>query len=218
ARKYLEAALDWYTHGQNANSLFNRYLSYWIAMEGLAIALYNGKLGNLFKIEKEERNISMINSCIDQLFTEYFSEDKKKFIERAYFNCVKTLTYQTQQGLKAVFGKKCDIVTKIYKPLKDEKYSLEDIRHKIAHGEFVAWDFRNEEIVRRKLYPLMRITQEFILRILTYIKPEDKLPNLDKEVFFSLSMYSPNSTMVVSDLNILPTKDWKIRPEWIDEV
>ncbi len=217
-RKYLEAALDWFAHGQSANNIFNRYLSYWIAMEGIAIALYERKLGNLFDIDRTEREPSTIGKCIDEIFAGYFSKNKKNCVEKAYFDCIRSLKYRTQKGLEAVFGRERDIISTIYKPIKDETYSLEDIRHKITHGEFVEWDFSEENIVRKHLYRLKEICYEFIMRILISTKPQDKLPDLEKELRLSLSGCSPNTFMVVSNAGMLVNKDWKIKSEWIDEL
>lgn len=133
----LEAAIDWYNRGKNSNNVFASFLSYYIAIESVAVAIFNGNadfgLGHK-KEDKAERK-EQRRQCIEQKFDLLYASNPKQFVEEAYFDCVVSLKNKTRQIAELVFGLRHPYLSLLFD--KDGKEpALSDIRSYLAHGAF----------------------------------------------------------------------------------
>jgi len=218
ALKFIDSAIDWYKRGLASDNIFNEYLCYWIAMEGLAIALFDGHFDEYipFRFTEEERKIETGKTidCIENYLEKVYKKDPVDFVIEAYFNCVKSLRFKTSASLNKVFGPKHNYLRKLYN--KRNGYSLEDIRHKIAHGNISGWNFEHEDLVRERIGSLQQISKDFLFRMFLCLSPNQNIPDWSSLFKVSLPTDDPRSTLVVSKEDIIPDSDWKIKHEWID--
>lgn len=209
----LNAAIDWFNRGSTSKNIFTKFLCFYIALESVAIAVAEGEAdlgldyskGN----KKEEQNKKKIE-CIKLKFDSIYSEDPIKFVERAYFDCVKSLTHNIKQVAELVFGPGHKYLKLLFE--KQDGYSLTDIRGNIAHGKATI----DEALVRNRIQEIKKISKEFLIRILFQLKPAAPLPSWSGSHRVSLLTTDPRTIMVTTTDKIFPKSDWKIRPEWCE--
>lgn len=218
AQSVLDAAIDWYRRGRASDNAFNRFLCSWIAMEGLALSLYDGCLGDKcpygFAPKPKELQEAEERKCIEEYRTKFLEKDPVRFIREAYSECIRGIRRRTLACFDKVFGAESSATKTICG--KADGVSLEDIRHRIAHGEYSGWDFKDEDIVLRHVGRLESVAREFLLRVLLRLRPWDEVPSWSGMHQVSALMADPRSTLVVSDLQIVGDHDWTIKAGWID--
>jgi len=208
----VDTCLDWYSRAEHSNSLLNKYLSYWISFEALAVSIAEGKIGGPLSVALTEREVQ---ECIDMYLEQFKTTRKPQAIERAYFDCVRSLRRKTRAAAEVVLGSASPAIKALFdEPI--DGYTLESLRHKIAHGDFAEWDYTTESIVRRRLDQLASISREYILRVMTEASPDEPIPDPAKLLALHASLADPRSTTVVSDLGVLPQDDWTIRVAWVE--
>lgn len=211
-----DTAIDWYVNGNRSTNIFHRFLSYYIALEGLAIPFIKGKMEVSKKhgVEKtsKKKKESEIKNCILKKHKSLYKINPVKFINESYSECVLGLRTLTREALQKVFGVNHKFISLFFK--KIDGYSLYDLRNKLAHGVFSLIDPENQETIKKRLEDLQVITHEFIMRLSMRIKPEESYKKFNR---FSLSIFTndPRSTGVCSSLELIPNKDWKIKLEWL---
>lgn len=218
-QRVLDAVIDWYRRGRSSADVFNAYLCYWIALESLAVAFFDGLLGAHYTcaISDDERRAAAdeARDDIQILFEALYSTDPVGFIVRAYHEAIPdSIAKKTKSSLRAVFGDGSSVLSNIY--TKKDGYSLADIRHQLAHGRFSGWDFGHEDVVRNRIGEVAMIAKEFIVRVLLGLSPSEAPPTWTGMHTISFSASDPRSILVVSREDMLPSKDWRIRPEWIE--
>lgn len=212
---YIDAAVDWYQRGLTSRNIFNSFICFHIAIEGLAIKLVEGKLKSSeffgikskFKTDKKE-----LSDCINQFYKKYYSSDPALFATKAYLDCVQSLRGRIKFALEKVFGKKHQYLKEYF----EVDNSLWDLRGELVHEAYSDWHFEKKELVRKKSYLLQAIAKEFLVRIIMQIKPQKKAPSWSGHSFFEISMFSPKGALVASHLRFFPIKDWKIKASWIE--
>lgn len=216
--KYLfDAAISWFLSGNQAENIFTKYLSYYIAFEGIAVALAEGKMDisetyGFKKVSKEERRAYQ-EEQIRLLHDAEYLKDPVGFINKAYFECIGSIGRKTEAALKNVFGAEHEIVKDFSK--KEAGVSLYTLRHKLAHGEFTLADSKHTDIVAHNVGRLRELVHRFILRTSLGILPNNKYKRFQRTFDVAISMYDPRSTRVANDLKMFPVKDWAIRLDWI---
>lgn len=218
ALKFLDAAVDWYRRGRAADNAFNQFLCYWIALEGLALSIYDGCLGKTcpygFGGGSKEAEEAQKLDCIRKFQAEYLASDPRRFVATAYSECIRGIRRRSRACLEKVLGPESRLLKSIFE--KSGGVSLEDIRHRIAHGEYSGWDFKDEDLVVRHVGILAIIVREFLLRVLLKLRPDQAVPAWSGLHAASMIMSDPRSTLVVSDLRMVGSHDWTIQASWID--
>ena len=212
----LDAAIDWYTRGKTSHNVFNAFLCYYIAIESVATAVTEGDadfgLGYLkeSKTELKEKRVACIQEKLDRLYI----DNPVKFVTESYFDCVDTLKRKTQSVAELVFGPSHEYIQALFSKGNDG-YSLSEIRSKLAHGGVTLIDWKHENLVRNRLGEIAEISKQFLTRIIFLLKPTDALPSWSRCFKSSMHFSDPRSTLFTTDERVLPSADWKIRPEWI---
>lgn len=210
----IDAAIDWFNRGKTTRNIFTAFLCYYIAIERVAIAVAERKasLGFVKSDEKQHEIEKRIAECIRLKYDELFKTEPKKFVTEAYFECIVSLRRKVQRILELVFGQEHKYISLIFN--KKNGYSLSDIRSEIAHGGITLLDRESEKLVRERIGELEQISRSFLFRLIFSLKPNDSIPDWSRMHRASLNFDDPRCTLVVSREDILPTKDWRIRPEW----
>lgn len=212
----IDTAINWYKLGLLTDNKLNAFLCFHIAIEGLAVKLANGELEaskffNLKKENKEERKKRM-KETFDEYYKLYYTTDLKKLINDAYFDCLQPITASMKRAFAAVFGKDHPVIKEYF----EGKNSLNSIRGQLAHGEYSDWHYSQYLEVWKKLHHIQEISKGFITRVILQIPPGTKRPTWQRSFRLSVSMDNPKGSLIASRLDVFPTKDWKIKPEWID--
>lgn len=211
----IDTAIEWYNNGKTSNNIFTSFISYYIALESVALAIFSDKIriGHKFiKRSKTQKKI-LREKCIESYYNEFYSTDLSKFVRESYFNCIVGLKEKTQRVLEIIFGKEHEYIALLF--TKNDGFSLSDIRSKIVHGEFSALDKDERTIVKDSLYDLSLIVEEFIKRIILKLKPDEEIPDWSQMHNTVLHLSDPRSTTFATRDDIFPTKNWKIRESWI---
>ena len=210
----VDTSISWYMDGNHATDFFAKFLNYYIAFEGLASSLVDGKLfiSKEFGFNDEKSTQENKIECIKTKYVELFNRDPIEFINKSYFECVKSLGKNTRSALEAVFGKEHAYIKIFYD--KSEGLSIYELRHKLAHGEYNHIDQKHLEIVIKKLPYIREIAYDFIMRVSSGLKSTDTYPKLGGHSI-SFIMADPRSTMVLSNYKMIENTDWKIRLQWL---
>ena len=212
----LNAAIDWYNRGRSFRNPFAQFLHYYIAFESVALAIADGDadfgLGytNESKGDQKKRTIS----CIQKKYNEIYSSDPSRFVSEAYFDCVLSLKNKTRRIAELIFGSDHQYINALFE--KTDGNSLSDIRGKLAHGKVTLIEREDETLVGNRLHEIADISREFLIRIIFFLKPNESLPSWSQLHSVATSLADPRNTLVSSDEKLLPTKDWKIKPEWCE--
>jgi len=212
----INAAIDWYNHGRSSKNVFTGFLCYYIALESVAIAIANGRADFGLNFTREPRNIrkKLRNECIKEKHDANYTNNPIQFVEEAYFDCIVGIKEKIEQVTSLVFGVDHKYLRTLFE--KQDGYSLNDIRGKLAHGRMTILDKKHESIVKKRLPDIAEISREFLSRIILSLKPGDKLPTWSMQHSAHLPTGDPRTTLVASTDKIFPNKDWRIKPEWCD--
>jgi len=212
----LDSAIDWFNHGKNSTNIFTRFLCYYIVIESIAIAITNGAADfGLGYTKKDKREIhDARKKCIEEKYKSLYARDPVRFIREAHFECLESLKNKTHQIVNLVFGENHEYIEKLFD--KEKGWSLSGIRGALAHGRLSYLDDNHRELVRERIYDVELIARDLIKRLNFKLKPEDKVPSWSGQHALGCSTADPRMTLVVSKEEIIPNKDWRIRPEWCE--
>lgn len=214
----LDFALDWYRRARSETNIFTSFLYYYISIESVAQAVWNGDASfglGLVKESKPERKAKR-RKCIEKKYKEYYETDPEEFVRLAYFDCLGPLKSTTEKVVKRVFGENHPHLVSLFKKSKEDGRSLSQLRSDIAHG-FISMLSRQEEmIIGRRLEEMARIANEFLTRLALSLTAEQKIPE-NTIPFTSLRQLSdPRSTLVIRDVQgLLDLEEWRIKAEWV---
>lgn len=211
---FIISSVDWFERGVSSRNPFNEYICYYLSIETLALKLAAGKTekSRIFNISNVSKNNDEIKGCLKNLEKLYFEENPKKYIDKAYNDCLKTLNQRLKASIVAVFGDE----SIEYKELFVNKPSIQDIRHRLVHEPYSNWSPDEQVALNLKLAQVRTIAKDFILRVCFEIKQGENLDKREHIPKLSLPMDNPNSVFVASHLKIFPTSDWKIKAAWIN--
>lgn len=211
---YIDAAVDWYQRGLTSRNIFNSFICFHIAIEGLAIKLIEGKskAGKFFDIEGKFADKKDVSTCIEKLRKKYYSSDPALFATKSYLDCVKSLKEKIKFVLEKVFGKDHKYMAEYF----EVDNSLWDLRGELVHEAYSDWHLEKKELIRKKSYLLQEIAKEFLIRVTMLIRPKEKAPAWSGHSLLEISMFTPKGALVASHLKFFPIKDWKIKASWIE--
>jgi hypothetical protein len=214
-----DRAISWYQAGTrlaSQNKLLS-FLSYYLALEMLALELRAGKMETSqdygFAELSEEQESKEVNQCILALKnTGLFETDPKKFVRKAYEDCILGNYRRTKEALIAVFGTESQEVKKFRQRVKKdgEEYSLYKVRSNIAHGTFTPIEEDELEVID-ELPDVAELARKFISKLLWKTEPTD----IERRFSISMMMADPRSSGITNDVNMIRRHDWKIKLEWL---
>ena len=160
----LDAAIDWYNRGSTSRNPFTAFLCYYIALESVAIAVTEGDAdfglgyssGNKQQLQEERI------TCITSLYDSLFSDDPVRFVQKAYFDCVLSLTKRVRTVIELAFGSGHPYLAALTE--KHDGVSLSDIRSKLAHGRLTLVSKEDKHTVRKRLHEIAHISKEFLMQ------------------------------------------------------
>lgn len=211
----LDQALDWYTRGRSSPHVFTKFLCYYISVESVATAVFEGKadLGFGFKKSGKAAVRAEKAACIQAKHEELYETNPEEFIRQAYFDCIYSIKKRTETIVSRVFGPEHDYLKWLFIKSPDG-YSLHDIRGQLAHGGFSLSNRGDEDIVAARLPEVTQVAKDFLTRVIFMLKPADTLPTWSKGFSREMHLADPRSTMFATNEKALPTTDWRIRPHW----
>jgi len=211
----LHAAIDWYNRGTSARNVFAEFLCYYIAMESVAIALHEGKadfgMGYVPARVPKKRREQQRDECIARKYEELYATSPTRFVEEAYSKCVVGLAQQVRGVAEHIFGHDHEYVHALFK--ERDGYSLSSMRSRIAHGRLSLRRREHEDLVWSRVYEMSRIAREFLMRLALRLGPDAAIPRWSQSSLIGVSGFDPRGFLVASP-ELLPNKDWRIRPEW----
>jgi len=213
----LAMAIDWYNRGSSSSNVFTAFLCYYIAIESVAVEIMESDSAfglDLPKPDKSERRAARLE-CIQAKHAQLYDDDPARFVREAYFECIVGLKARTRKVVEAVFGEDHEAVRALFDD-EDDRMPLSEIRSDIAHGELSLLVREHEDSVRSRLAEIADISRAFLLRLTFNTDPEARPPTWSRKHQSSFSGHDPRSFLVLNTDSILPTTDWRIRPEWCE--
>lgn len=210
----LDSAVEWYQKGLTSSNIYNAFLSYHISIEGLAGKLVTGELSSskFFGFPNKEKYQEDIKQQMDEYYDKYYATDPKMFATKAYLEVVLSMKKNLEKAFEKVFG--ADSVEKdLYFGKGD---SLWDLRGSVAHGDYSDWDLVKRQHLHSKIHIIKSIARDFVYRVAFQIKPTEKTTFPAGHYALGMSFDNPLSTLISTREDVLPNKDWKIKPEWFD--
>jgi len=214
----LNSAIDWHNRGVAARDVFAGFLCYYRVIETIVTSVYRGKASFGLGFQKSEKTEARQRSldCIEQKHNDLYNQDKFRFVTSAYIECIQGTRAKTEQVLQLVFGEDSPYINDLFeKPEGENKYSLYQIRNRIAHGNLTLLEKDDLELVRRRLWDIKQISKELIMRLSCSLKSSDQLPKWSEVRGMAMSGYDPRTYLVANSEDHFPKDvDWGIKPEW----
>lgn len=210
-----DIAISWYINGNNSTNSFVRFLSYCIAIESLCDHLLSGKMEISLKygIAEPEDVKENILKCIREEHDRLYGINPEKFVTTAYFECIGSIQKKLRGAMAIIFGEEHEYVKLFFN--KTDKYSIYDLRSKLAHGSFTILDSEDKEIIEKRLPDVKHIAHELILRLSTGTMKDETIKEIATGRTISILFNNPRGTGVASNLDFFQNKDWTIKPEWL---
>lgn len=215
---FLDAAIEWFNRGRSSQNNYVSFLCYYLSFELLAMAIAGGEADFGFskeKVDKKSMNEEKIK-CIQEKLNKLYEENPIEFVKSAYFECVLSLRTKMRKVAELVFGKNHEYVKSLFE--KQGEHSLSSLRGIIVHGTSGLVNQDIEQVVEKRCHELAAIVKSFLTRIIFGLKQDEDLPKWSGQHMVSMQTNDPRGAHVVSDLKILPNTDWRIRPEWVEEL
>jgi hypothetical protein len=215
----LSGGIDWYNMGNSSPNPFTSFLCYYVAFESVAVAIFDGaELGidHSEKLTKSERRAQAIK-CIGEKYEQIFADAPIKFVEQAYFECVKGLKAKAMAVAKTVFGESHPYVRALFVKSTDTGVSLSDLRSELAHGGMTLLNQQHEDLIRHRVHEMGNIAREFLLRVLFRLPAHESVPAWSQLSALGMNTADPRTTLsTTTDKVFPPGTSWKIRPEWCE--
>jgi hypothetical protein len=212
----LRSAVDWHTRGNSSQNVFSAFLCYYVAIENVAVAVADGKadFGLAYQKESKSKRREQRLNCIQEAYDRLYLNNPEQFVQEAYFNCIHGIKEKTRRIVKMVFGPDHEYLQLLFEKDKDG-YSLSEIRNKLAHGDLTPSNQDDEALIHSHLENMELISKEFLTRLIFMLKPTDDLPAWSGAYMTTIHANHPGHLLCVSHEDMLPTTDWRIRPEWV---
>lgn len=103
--------------------------------------------------------------CIKDALTEWLDDDPRKAIERAYFDCVTSITGRLKRHLQKVLGTNAESYN-LFFGQRVEGITLYDLRHYVAHGRANALSEVQRDQIRQRVWDAERVARRYIWAVL----------------------------------------------------
>ena len=215
----LGRGIDWYNMGNSATNPFTRFLSYYVAFESVAVAIFDGAnlgVAHPERLNRTDRRAKTIE-CIQEKHAASYDSDPITFVKDSYFECVVGLKAKAKAIATQTFGANHEYVRLLFEKSEADGVSLSDLRSELAHGGVTLLDKTHEALITKNLFTMGTITREFLLRVLFRLQPSDEVPTWCQEFKFGMSAADPRTTMWTTTGKTFPQgTSWRIRPEWCE--
>jgi len=113
------------------------------------------------------RTLEEREKCIADQLNQHYTENRINAITQAYVNCVLSINKILKSHLSRIFSDDPDSFKFLFE--KDQRESLYDIRHKIAHGGLdILSNFERQKIADR-IWDIEKIARKYFINILKLI-------------------------------------------------
>lgn len=165
-RTAIYRSLAWLLQGMRLDEPAARFLFSILAIESLATYIEETASAGSPLIALRASNVTDAEreKCIKDTLTQWFNENPRKAIEKAYFDCVTTITQRLKRHLEKVFASDAESYDLLFKQKVDNK-TLYDLRHYVAHGNVNALSEAQREQIQKRLWDAERIACRYIWAI-----------------------------------------------------
>jgi hypothetical protein len=210
----LDAAIDWYARARLANNAFTAFLSYYVPIETVAIAIAGGiaDFGMSLPRQVPSQRRATREACVRRLHDHEYDDDPAGFVRHAYFECIGSVRAQVRAALQHVFGSGGLEVVAV---LDDSpgKPSLMTLRGRVAHGHYALADPEHVAEIRGRTAEMAKISRSFLARLILQLPADEEMPAWSGKHRAGISFTDPRELHSASEVAIR-SGDWRIRPSW----
>jgi len=166
-RTAIYRSLAWLSQGIRLDEPAARFLFSFLAIESLATYIEETVENSspLVVLKQKQTEDSERDQCIKDTLAQWLDDDPKKAVERAYFDCVTSITKKLKLHLKNIFTLDTESYDILFKHEVDGK-TLYDIRHYIAHGGVNTLSELQREQIRHRIWDVERVACKYIQSVL----------------------------------------------------
>jgi hypothetical protein len=159
-------SLAWLSQGLRLNGPAARFLFSILAIESLATYIEE-KASNespLAVLRTTQITEAEREKCIRDTLSEWLQDDPRKAIERAYFDCVISITRRLKAHLERIFTSDPESYALLFEHEVEGK-TLYDLRHYVAHGTADALSEMQRERIRQRVWDAGRVARRYVLAV-----------------------------------------------------
>jgi len=162
-RTAIYRGLAWLSQGIRLDEPAARFLFSILAIESLATYIEEKASDSSPLTALRTTNITEAErvKCIKDTLSKWLDDNPGKAIERAYFDCVTTITRRLKRHLQNVFASDAGSYALLFEH-KIEGKTLYDLRHYVAHGRANALSEMQREQIRRRVWDAERVARRYI--------------------------------------------------------
>lgn len=166
-RTALYRSLAWLSQGIRLNEPAASFLFSILAIESLATYIEETVPDCSPLAVLRTRNMTKANceECIKATLAKWLDNDPKKAIERAYFDCVTSITGKLKRHLQNALGADSEPYNLLFRQ-KVEGRTLYDLRHYVAHGTANALSEVQRDRIRQRVWDAERAARQYISAVL----------------------------------------------------
>ncbi|MCK4782217.1 MAG: hypothetical protein KAV87_00600 [Desulfobacteraceae bacterium] len=166
-RTAIYRSLAWLSQGIRLDEPAARFLFSILAIESLATYIEETAPDSspLTNLRTKSITEAECEKCIKDALKKWLDDDPRKAIERAYFDCVTSITARLKRHLQKVLASDAESYNLIFRE-KVEGKTLYDIRHYVAHGSLNALSEVQREQIRQRVWDAERVARRYIWAVL----------------------------------------------------
>jgi hypothetical protein len=160
-------SMAWLSQGLRLNEPMARFLFSILAIESLATYIEQKAAEDspLVVLRKTRFTEAEQLACIDDTLSDWLQTDPRRAIERAYFDCVMSITRRLKTHLANVLRSDPEAYAFLFEK-KVRGKTLYEMRHPIAHGSLDPLDEKQREQVQLRVWDAERIARQYIRSVL----------------------------------------------------
>lgn len=184
-RNAMHRSLAWLSQGIRLNEPAARFLFSMLSIESLATYIEKNTSGSspLASLKVSTVTEYKRDECIRTTLSSLLGDDPRKAIEKAYFDCVITITRRLKDHLAHVFASDTELYELLFEQRVDGK-TLYDLRHHVAHGEANALSERQREQIRQRVWDTERVARRYIWAVFEQALGVQPISDTIKATFF----------------------------------
>ncbi len=162
-RTAIYRGLAWLSQGIRLDEPAARFLFSILAIESLATYIEERASDSSPLAVLRTRNVTEteLEECIRDALAKWLEDDPREAIERAYFDCVVSITQRLKGHLQHIFASDAESYTLLFKH-KVEGKTLYDLRHYVAHGRANALSEAQREQIRQRVWDAERVARRYV--------------------------------------------------------
>jgi len=160
-------AIEWYRYGTNSETLFNKFIAFYISIETLSDYYYE-KYKSEIKMSKTERD-ECIKKYFEDLSITSISDITRENINNCHEKCLRIssknkMKFAFEKVFKGKTDKIIDFPNEFFGELGNDFYS---IRNGIAHGSLSEYREADRTFVNDNLHEIKYMTREFLIKTIS---------------------------------------------------